>query len=177
MGGELSEFVYRRLPPGHQKTNQARDIAFQLRKKDLAEEEPSLSLYEPSQKTPRDVLQQMLDQQMHLEQSEDPEISRRATAFLKSNGRTVEEVVKTGWRVAKVSKAAFTDGGFRIGEPDATGHYAVKAPADGAPEQAFKDHSSRIAGLATVLSVDECQKTLTLQTPEVNEPDEGKRAQ
>ena len=124
---ELEEWVYRAarpetlaMPSGHITT-----ATYALYEYDVG-----LSVFSAVIQTPRGVLQKQLE----------PRFEKLATLsgrkridyerWLDRKGRTVDDLIRLGWRVVKIPLSSFRDRGFRIGEVEPDGLIEIYGPRD-----------------------------------------------
>jgi hypothetical protein len=140
-------FVLRRL---HVKqwdadTQEALPSGFTLRP-----DEPGLSVFLESVKSPRQVLEKYLEDQREKFKDDPPKLENK----LNSNGRTVEEMVdRHHWRVARVPTSSFQQTVFQIGEANEDGYLQIY----GTPED-FQKYSTNIAREAILCTAEECKR-------------------
>ncbi len=83
-----------------------------------------MSVYS-SNRTPRSLLVECIQQQQELASSTDEETRDRALRFLETNGNTPEEMIANGWRIAVVHESSFSSRGIRVDPPNRTHHRDV----------------------------------------------------
>jgi hypothetical protein len=143
------QFLYRRIPDWYVKNGKLKPAGF--RKRSIEE---TLSVYSVNHTTPRKILQLCIDEQAAAEQSEDDVISHGAKSFFYKNGRTVDELIAKGWRVAIINASAFTKIGWIVNSPDEIGHIDIEVIED----ENLDEHLKDIADEAILLSAEECLK-------------------
>ena len=88
----------------------------------IPKEGEGLSVYRADMRTPRSLIAQCLDDQKRRLSSDDEDARKRAGAFIAQYGDTIEKLVASGWRVARIPASAFTTRNFTIDGPEPVGH-------------------------------------------------------
>ena len=106
-------------------------------------------MYRADMRSPRSLLQALVDQQKTVAESSDEQERVRAERMLKQYGATPEEVVASGWRVARIPLNAFQD--LTLTGPDLDGHVDITGPYE-----AFATASEEWIRRAIVLTEQVC---------------------
>ena len=124
---EPEEWVYRAarpetlaMPSGHITT-----ATYALKEHDVG-----LSVYSAGIQTPRGVLQKQLESRFEILAGISGKKRIDYERWLDRKGRTVEDLIRLGWRVVRISLSSFRDRGFQIGEVEPDGHIEIYGPRD-----------------------------------------------
>jgi hypothetical protein len=118
----------------------------------LRERDRGLSVYRADLVNPRAALQICINENLLKLASDDEDTRKRAAGFFALyGGDTVESFVQAGWRVARIPISAFTDRGFTLEPPDATGHLNVIGP-----REQFQRYSRELKLAGVILSKEDC---------------------
>jgi hypothetical protein len=137
-------YVYRRIHPYNwdARKNRLKRGAF------IPRSGTRLSVFRADMQTPRGLLQHCLDDWRLKLTSADESTRQSAVQNLQRYGQTVEELWRSGWRVARLPAAAFAERGFTLDGPDADGHQNVEGD--------YSLYSGELVSIAEVLTEQEC---------------------
>jgi hypothetical protein len=107
-----------------------------------------LSVFRADMQTPRGLLQHCLDDWRQKLASADDSARQSAAQNLQRYGDTVEELIRSGWRIAKLPVTAFTERGFTLDGPEPDGHQNVEGD--------YSLYSGELIGIAEILTEQEC---------------------
>ena len=96
----------------------------------LRPNEESLSVFDPKMCNPESLLFIAIKVHLRYEKSQSPNEKIKSKIFFEENGRTVEELLSNGWAVFGVPVSVFIKYGFRLSEPDRSGHIQVFGSRD-----------------------------------------------
>lgn len=139
-----AEYVYRRIHPYNwdARKNRLKRGAF------IPKVGTQLSVFRTDWQTPRGLLQHCLDD-WHQKLSSDDEATRQsAQENLRKFGETPEELVRNGWRVARLPVSALTERGFTLDGPEPDGHQNVAGE--------YGLYSGQLVAIAEILTEEEC---------------------
>ena len=117
--------------------------------------EASLSVYDSSLCSPRDVLQSAINNALRQCQGTEDNERGKGEDFLDKHGDNVEKLIENGWRVARISESAFTSRGFEVSAPDNAGHCDVTSEMD-----IFETYRDELAREATLVPMSDYAETL-----------------
>lgn len=147
-------YLYRRMLPSQfdKRQGQPKSILFHLR-----ENEDGLSVFDSRAKSPREVLQQYIDNNK-LAIENGTEVEQKAAQKRLTEYPNVEAMVDKGWQIVKIPKSAITALGLELSDIDNNGHLLILGVEN------FNDVypplfiNLVINGIASLVSREECLK-------------------